>query len=236
VGPAMLAKAAGTVESLFALLPPVQAANGSLSRRTYPTTDATVLLRSLYEGVLVFMWISIDPKSHMERWLKKCAIESLRFDADWRKRDMPLLDDRNLEFCNKMKAATRLREAPDRAQMAKEVDDKWQGHFPGLPPTSDHDFGLTLMGLYQHVYRLGSAAAHNDLREMRPFFTADPLGDTFIHTERAGEYYLYPWLFAPWVFGLGLCVLSDQFRWPDCRRVREALQGVYILGDQPREM
>lgn len=50
VGPAYIAKASGTLETMFMLFG---------ARRTL---DATLLLRSLYENLLVFSWIAIVRK------------------------------------------------------------------------------------------------------------------------------------------------------------------------------
>ena len=82
VGPAYIAKATGTLETTFMLFD---------ERRTY---DATLLLRSLYENLLVFAWIANAPDANLPRWIKSVAREALKTDDDWRRIDAGLLDHR----------------------------------------------------------------------------------------------------------------------------------------------
>ena len=217
VGPAYIAKAEGTLETMFMLFD---------ARRTY---DATLLLRSLYENLLVFAWIANAPDANLPRWIKSVAREALKTDDDWRRIDAGLLDEANREYAEAKASDEAVKGAPDRLQMAEEIDGHWHRTYPGHPEISgqDRDF-LTFRGLYRHVYRFGSDAVHQSPRSLKAFYTSDATGFTSVHREKHDAYYLYPWLFAAHSMTLGLAVASSALGWPSAEEVwavREAAFG-----------
>jgi hypothetical protein len=88
VGPALIARATGSLEAILALVP--------LGREA----DADTLLRSLYEHVTTFAWLAGEPgEERMRRWLKSDCEARLRADEDCRKVGVKILDDdRRKEF------------------------------------------------------------------------------------------------------------------------------------------
>jgi hypothetical protein len=88
VGPALIARATGSLEAILALVP--------LRREA----DAGTLLRSLYEHVTTFAWLAAERgEERMRRWLKSDCEARLRTDDDCRKVGVKILDDdRREEF------------------------------------------------------------------------------------------------------------------------------------------
>jgi len=217
IGPAYVVKATGTLESMFMLFDAQR------------TSDATLLLRSLYENVLVFAWIGIDPATNLPRWIKSACKEAVKADDDWRLIGMSLLDSRNRAYAEQKLKDRNVKFAPDNLQMAEAIDDHWQRTYPGQPKITgtDRDF-LTFRGLYRHVYRLGSQGVHQDPRSLGVFHTTDATGFTSVHTEGRDKWYLYPWLFGDHALTLGLAIASSVLGWPgadDVWAVREAAFG-----------
>ncbi len=208
VGTAYLVKASGTLESMLLLFE---------EKRVH---DATVLLRSLYENILVFSWIAIDPTVNLPRWMKSICRTGVKTDDDWRAIGTPLLDSRNRTYAEGKAADDSVKDAPDNRQLAQDVDDHWQRTYPGKPTITgtDEDF-LTFRGLYRHVYRLGSQAVHQDPRSLSAFFTTDATGFTSAHPEKLDRYYLYPWLLGDHVVTLGLAIAWSVLGWPSADRV-----------------
>jgi len=208
VGPAYIAKASGTLETMFMLFE---------ARRTL---DATLLLRNLYENLLVFSWIAMVPEANLPRWIKSVCREAIKTDDDWRRIGMGLLDEPNRDYAEARANDELVKCAPDRAQMAEAIDRCWDRTYPGHPQITgqDRDF-LTFRGLYRHVYRFGSDAAHQNPRSLRAFYTNDGTGFTSVHREKHDEYYLYPWLFAAHATTLGLAIASSVLGWPSAKDV-----------------
>lgn len=218
VGPSMVAKAAGTLRAMLALLP---------DRRS---ADATILLRSLYEGTLAMAWIAIDPSTHLPRWAKKTAVLALKADSDWAEVGIENLSKADRHHFEKKKADQALDEAPKAALMASEVDQHWGHAYPGIAKlTGDPANVVSFRGLYRHVFRRGSGVAHNDLLALRPFYAIDPLGGAFVCEERHGPRDLYPWLFGTYVLGLGLLIGSMSFGWPPHEEVLAALAKASVI-------
>lgn len=207
---AYLVKASGTLESMLMLL-------GEEEKRAH---DATILLRSLYENVLVFSWIGINPTANLPRWIKRVCDSGVKTDNDWRTIGMSLLDSRNRAYAEGKLQDGSVKFAPNNPQLAQAIDDHWQRTYPGHPTITGTDEDLlTFRGLYRHVYRLGSQAVHQDPRSLNAFFTTDATGFTSAHTERPDAYYLYPWLFGDHVVTLGLAIASSVLGWPSADEV-----------------
>jgi len=73
VAPGLLAWCAGTVEAIVALMP--------LEREV----DASILLRSLYEHVVAFAWLAIEPSAErLALWRKHDCSQRIKADNDCR--------------------------------------------------------------------------------------------------------------------------------------------------------
>src|SRR4051794_21447918 len=71
-GWAMLARSAGSLGSVMALLAPRRA------------IDAAVLARTLYEQAVTFAWIAINPTEHARRWVRWDRRQRIKADNDLR--------------------------------------------------------------------------------------------------------------------------------------------------------
>jgi hypothetical protein len=218
VGPCMVAKAAGTLQAMLDLLP---------ARRT---VDATILLRSLYEGTLAFAWIALDPPANLPRWLKRSVIQAIKGDDDWARVGIGVLDKENRDYGEAKANDQSVPVAPDAATMADQVDRQWGHAYPRIAQlTGEPADVVSFRGMYRHVYRMGSGESHYELRTLRPFYTTDALGGVLVHREKPDQWALYPWLFGTHVLGLGLLIGSTQFGWPSSDDVLVALAKASIV-------
>lgn len=203
VGTSIIAKATGTLDSMLGLMP------------GHRVVDATILLRSLYEGVLVFGWVAIDPVSHLPRWIKKTAGEALKADNDWTLIGSPVLDEENRAYCEQKVGDQAVRYAPNAPDMAQQVDVHWSHTYPGIAKLSGEPADVvSFRGMYRHVYRSGSGETHYDLRTLKPFYTIKKSGEVHVHEEKTDRWELYPWLFGTYALALGLLIGSETVGWP----------------------
>ncbi len=78
-GPALLAKAMTTAESMALLMP------------TRNAVDALVLLRVLYENVVNLAWIAANPTYRLNRLYSEFHHWHLKENTDWAKAGLPIL-------------------------------------------------------------------------------------------------------------------------------------------------
>ncbi len=174
---AALVRMADTLEALLDLMP---------LRRD---VDGQTLLRSLFEQVVTFAWVAIDPDVHRVRWtnsalwdMLKLHNDALRFEGQLGQRlwsdgqvayvknrlgigdDAPLGDAGD---CSPASDAKRRRNRPDSelvlpglADQAYEADRYWSPRVRGLYlGLYSADHVLGFRGLYLPVYRIGSACS-----------------------------------------------------------------------------
>jgi hypothetical protein len=145
---AMLARIMGLVESI--------------SRLTEPRkqSDALILLRSLYEHVVMFVWVAADPtvraeelSQHSLRHRKTLHHDAAPFGVE------DLLGPAELE------AARTAAKLKDVQQRARQADEFWTPKIPGFHPHPEREPKAvrTFEGLYVVVYRLASRDAHASL-------------------------------------------------------------------------
>ena len=111
-GPAMISRMLDLVESVQALMQADRAVDGA------------VLVRVLYEHVVKFCWISIDPTTNYDRW---------RDDA--RRWDTKLMNDAiGLGVAPGVVAdANQFNQLPDTAQQADQIERHWGAQDRGIP-------------------------------------------------------------------------------------------------------
>ncbi len=167
--------------------------------------DAAILTRSLYEHVVAFAWVAIDPQRHL---LRLEAWENLQLEkmlADLRHvggPDDPTANEvlalrRTIAVAGNVAAAP---ETPDRALAA---DAHWKAHFRGL---------TSLRRTYANLFRFYSAFVHPTGIGLASFRTPPP------PEEHSGE----PAAGAVMVFCSGLLVASAVLGWPDREEVMKA--------------
>jgi hypothetical protein len=128
-GAAMIVRMSDTVESMMALM------SGRYA------IDTLILLRALYEQVVMYCWISIDRDSNRERWLSNAYWHLRRLHNDALAFGAGTLSDEQLEVTASAKRLIPL------TQIAAEVDEHWGGRLIGFrrPQTEPADI-LTLTG------------------------------------------------------------------------------------------
>lgn len=206
VGPALIAKAADHLRSITLLLP---------CRRE---TDANILVRALYETVVLFAWIAIEPPRHIGNWHKRTCLQARKAYADWEQAGIEIATPEELAAIDRYCSTKRKGLAPLPA-LAEKVDQYWGTRIPGF--RADPDDPLSFRGFYRSIYRSGSWSAHTDGRSLRSFYTTTKESTT-IHAEKASHDLIYFGV-APYLMGLGLAVAGCALGWPDLADVLRAL-------------
>lgn len=209
VGPALMAKAAGTLGSMLLLM----------DQRRW--TDSAVLLRSLYESVLMFSWVAIDPQTHLRRWFRQHAksrlnqhdgaVRNLGWELVSGKVELKLLRD----VCQ-----LDIKPPPPRESMARAVDAHWLNEQGGLEVWG---MASSFTKTYELIYRSGSVAAHADLGSLCGRYVTienslarahgDPEHDDLLGVRMAID---------TMCVGLHVCLMS--LGWPNLDKVIAALQ------------
>jgi hypothetical protein len=199
VGPALIARATGSLEAILALVP--------LRREA----DADTLLRSLYEHVTTFAWLAAEPgEERMRRWLKSDCEARLRTDDDCRKVGVKTLDDdRRKELEDTVAALPQgMPVVLDRAQAA---DAHWASRIAGL---RDSTTPTSFRGLYAAAYRHFSAIAHPTSLGLNPVTVDLDGSQTRVQLEERPPDMGGPFGLATIVYALGLYVASETIAWP----------------------
>jgi hypothetical protein len=207
VGPALIARATGTLEAILALLP--------LDREA----DAGALLRSLYEHVATFAWLAVDPgEERMSRWLKSDCKSRLQADDDCRKVGVELLaHEKRREFENTV--AILPKEMPGLLGRAVAADEHWEGRIRGLRRSSP----TSLRGLYAIAYRRLSAYAHPSNLGLNAVTLDVGGGRKRVQLEECRENMGGPFGPARIVYALGLYVAAASIGWPTKAEIDRAL-------------
>lgn len=176
--------------------------------------DALMLLRSLYEQVVVVAWVAIDPEQRHKRWQGASNEETLKLHNEALRYGETILSPAQVALCE---AAI---PTPPVAEMAYELDHYWPSRVPDL---YEAGHWLSFHGLYQSVYRIGSGPSHASLQSLEPYLRRTPYPPTVAEreadSEREPDSMLWYSLAAP-LLGLLLLIASPRFRWIDEGRVR----------------
>jgi hypothetical protein len=208
LGAAMIARMADTVESVLVLM--------GADRNV----DGAVLVRVLYEAVVKFCWISIDPDTNYPRWQEDSQYWEHRLRRD--------LYDYELERATEDVLAeyATARQMPTIPDMTIAADKHWGGRIVGFQPYSQGRAGIfTLRGYYAPVYRTLSEAVH-----ARPETLARANIDTsgpwrVIRNGPVAHTFWWP-LPVP-LFAQALLVCDEQWGWPNPNRVRAINNAMY---------
>jgi uncharacterized protein DUF5677 len=228
---ASLARMADTVESLMDLM---------AMRRDL---DGQTLVRSLYEQVVTFAWVAIDPDRRQWLWrnegrwdLLKLHNDAMRF-GEWI--DEPVMTDEEVaeakdalglsrdvepddgDSCSASRGPRR-RTRPDPelvlppvTERAEAADQHWSVRVKGLHP-ADHPLGFR--GLYLPVYRVGSRSAHGSLMALEAYMSREP---NRIVIDRVQPGSRLTWALVGPLFGIALVIASRWEQWIDEAEVRD---------------
>lgn len=206
IGPALLTRAAGTVQAIARL--------ASLRREA----DAGVLLRVPLEHIVMFAWLSAD--SGNERFL-------LWFKHDTRRRlaihrDAPvgidiLPPEMQVFFEGVMNRVDG--KLPETRTCAREADEFWTPRLAGVM-SPENSWG-SFLGQYQIVFRYMSAFTHPNLMGLSAVIKRTPAGDIVEMETKDGARSAVG--MGTLTFGLGLYVASVAQGWP----TRELLDAIF---------
>jgi hypothetical protein len=207
IGPAMLARGAGTVQAITALAP--------LDREA----DAGVLLRVLLEHMITLAWLSADPdRQRFILWFKDDSQKRLTMHNDTPESLGGLLPPGMQALFSGVVARVEGK-LPDLRTRAQQADADWVSRLPGVMHPGN-DWG-SFLGLYQIVFRYTSAFTHAGLLGLSAVTRRTATGDVVEMETRQGIRSAVR--FAPLAFGLGLYVSSVAQGWPS----REALDAIF---------
>lgn len=181
--------------------------------------DSAVLLRALYEHMVLFSWISIDPEPHIDWWLDDARLEMRKLHNDAVAYGMGFLD------ADALARAKDAKELPRLIDQAREVDAYWPPRLRGFraqPETGPKQI-RTVRGLYVAVYRVASRSAHARPQSLDGCMSLDtyPRVARFEHDESTFSSFL-----AIPIFAMALLVSSYRFGWPDDDAVNEISDGL----------
>jgi hypothetical protein len=205
---AIILRMADTVEGMMALM----AAGLPI--------DGLNLLRALYEQVVRYLWVSINPDDHIEAWGSNARYHLRKLHNDAVKFGQSVMDEGELA------AAEGAKELPGLADLALAVDSHWGGKMLGFrAPASGKQGILTMRGLYTMVYRTASRSAHlqPDSLESYATLTTSPI---VVNRPSKDESSIW-WPLAVALYAHALIACHDQLNWPDPDRVREINDRMY---------
>lgn len=207
-GAAIIVRMTDTVESMMVLM------TAGLP------IDGLILMRALYEQVVRYLWVSIDPDSNMEAWGSNARWHMRKLHNDALKFGQTVMDD------DELAAAEGARELPGLADLALAVDKHWGGKMVGFrSPATGKQGILTMRGLYTMVYRTGSRSAHVQPDSLEPYaeLQASP---RVIRRPNKDEPSIW-WPLAVALYAHALIVCNDQLNWPDPDRIRAINDAMY---------
>jgi hypothetical protein len=206
---AMTVRMADTVRSLLAVID------------AGADADGMILLRGLYEKIVIFCWIAIDPEPHLEAWIANAKVYRRKLHND------SLAFGINLLSAEALAEAATLKELPALADLALKVDEHWGPLLQGFRARrfdGSADDLLTFRGLYM-TYRLASRDAHAQPESLDAYadFASYPI--TIMFPMRPD----HPDLLSIGIslFAQALVVCHDAIGWPDPERVRAINDEMY---------
>ncbi len=209
MGTAIVMRMTDTVESMMALM----AAGNAV--------DGLVLLRALYEQVVVFCWASIDREKNPERWRLNGLYQLRKFHIDALGFGQKVLTNKELAQVQKGE------QMPPLTQLAEEVDKHWGGRLIGFrPPRSNPGDILAFRGLYVAIYRMGSRATHVETDSLAPYLDYD-VYPRRVHRAKKDDPSIW-WPLAVPLFAQALLVCNEQFNWPDPKLVKGINNAMYV--------
>lgn len=189
-----------------------------LLRSTGFGADATTVLRSLFEHVVTFAWLAIDPAANVPLWLKEDARARIAANTALESMDEPMFDDADTAYFRERIAGT-TGGCPSVEGMAREADAHWATRIQHWDLTDPKN---NFLGLYQLVYRFSSVYVHP-----RPvglnIVLAAPMEGVLVVGGEAGDLD-EPVTWGPLVLLLGLLVGGPALGWPNEDRVLDAVK------------
>lgn len=186
--------------------------------------DGMILLRSVYEHVVTFAWIAIDPSEHMPAFVANEFEQKLLVNRELSTLDKKpfIADDRKKFFENYLRGATSKR-PPDLRSRADAADRYWS-RFLGLTEVGTR---YSFLGLYSLCFRHFSAYCHPSTQGLEPFVSVT--SNTFtIHRPRSLESCLG---IATLLFSDLLLMTASILPWPDAKEINDIYKRLVVLDE-----
>ncbi len=185
-GSASLVRMCDTVESLLDLMAARQDA------------DAQGLLQSLYEQVVAFAWIAVNPDERHQRWIDDAGAQMFELHGEGLAFGETVLTE------DEVAVAEQAERLPSMIERAAEVDEHW-GDWLAMADE------LSLRRLYLTIYRVGSGTT------LESYITPK---ERRIIVDRARPHTLRWYALAAPLLAVALIVASQRFVWLDDDEVR----------------
>jgi hypothetical protein len=187
-----------TVESVMALM------------TRHEDGDARTLARSLYEQVVVFAWVAIDPKTRLDRWHDQARKDDLARHSEAIPYGQQILSPRKVA---RAKAAVGL---PNVEAMTRELDKHWPSRVNCLHQPGDL---MSFHGMYQLLYRVGSRTTHASIEALAPYVRLRGTPGRVVLADPSDEGMIWYALAAP-ILAIAATIAAEEFTWLDERRIR----------------
>ncbi|HEX5608957.1 MAG TPA: hypothetical protein VFX45_02555 [Solirubrobacterales bacterium] len=203
VGPALLAHATSSLESIVFRLRPYGAHN-----------DSSRLLRSLYDHVVTFAWLAADTPARLPLWRKEDLKERLKIHREFADAGVQMLPDADRKQMESAVAGIE-GNAPNLAIKAAMADQYWIPRIGGaLRPDSLSSF----RGFYTILFREQSGLVHATMRGLNHVtIDLEPPRKRVVREAPLGEG--SPYGMATVVYGVGLLVAAQALDWPIAEEV-----------------
>ncbi len=170
--------------------------------------DAGVLSRSLFEQVVTFAWIAIDPATNADAWVRWDRQQRIKANNDLVDRGAPPLlePDVREQFRAFIDAGPVM---PDNlAQRAEEADRYWAPQVDAIEP--DPTSSRSFRGMYRYLYRTDSQPTHAAVASLEPFVIDGPdAGHRRVLPVETDPGLRTPFTRAPLLYALGLLVVES---------------------------
>lgn len=207
LGAAMVVRMSDTTRSILALT------------RSGFSGDAMILLRTLYEQIVIYCWIAINPEEHLDRWKEDAEYQQFKLHNDALPFDAQVLTASELEQVAKAKKLQNI------ADLAGDIDRYWPSRISGFrAPRKEPNDILTFRGLYVAVYRIASRETHTKPHALDPYCVVDRNPRIVRQASHGPSHY---WSLAVPLYAQALLVCYEQLKWPDPDRVRAINNGMY---------
>lgn len=184
--------------------------------------EAQMLLRILFEHVVTFCWIGIDPEANMPQWREWADYR--RFQAHKYAKERFRIEPLTPAEATKVEKA---RQPIKLHKLTSAVDEHWSKVSPAFrsysPPKPDI---LTFTGVYTALYSKTSNLVHADPTSVERFMTMPLPTEATIHArEKRSESEDHP-SFGLAMMGFLLVVFGHHFSWPARDVIDEVTNGL----------
>jgi hypothetical protein len=182
--------------------------------------DAYALARVMYEQMVTYCWIAVEPMTHIQRWKDAAEAHQLKAHEEARRYGIK---------CSPLSRSgeRRVRKKLTVEQMAREADDYWSPRIEGfrvLSGKKDKLDLLTITGLYLGIYRTSSRIVHAQVHSLKSVLRQVTRTKVVVERRAAPTVSFAPTIVP--LFAMAIEVHHKQFKWPDVEKVREINQAL----------